>query len=630
MASASPPSRIRELLAQASRAIDAGAYPQAEAACREVLNLDPKHPDAWYLLAGIALTIPKYPQAEELARKATALNPLHPGAWHSLGMALKGQGRLEEAVTCFRRSAQFAPKVSAGWNSLGATLNDLGRKDEAVEALRKAIGIDPRNAAAHHNLAVSLAERGDLAGAIRHYEQATAINPRLAKSHSNLGSLYVQVGRREDAEARFRAALAIDPKLPEANNNLGILLQEQARIPEAFACFEAAIAARPGFAPPHNNAALAAKQVGDIARARAGFTRAIELDPAFQDPWWNLANLERDEGNYAAARERIEEAVRRFPATPMASHSLGVLDLLEGRLAEGWRGLTWREVLTKYEMHHPPRPPVGFCPPRPDAPVEVVDLVAEQGLGDVVFYSRWAPRLREIARRVVFHTEPRLKAILGRTGAFDELAGKDAWQHREGAFEVRVADLPWITGPEREPPPPQALTALPERVEALRARLAEAGPPPYVGLTWRAGIKTLRGYDKLFKEVPLEALFRAAGGRKATFVSLQREPAAGDLALARERLGVADFGWINDDLEDALALLALLEEYIGVSNTNMHLRAGLGLPTRVLVPCPPEWRYGKAGERSVFFPQATLYRQDFAAGWLPALERLAYDLNPRP
>ena len=45
-----------------------------------------------------------------------------------------------------------------------------------------------------------------------------------------------------------------------------------------------------------------------------------------------------------------------------------------------------------------------------------------------------------------------------------------------------------------------------------------------------------------------------------------------------------------------LALLSLIDEYVGVSNTNMHLRAGVGKTAKVLVPAPRSgagWPRGK-------------------------------------
>ncbi len=68
-----------------------------------------------------------------------------------------------------------------------------------------------------------------------------------------------------------------------------------------------------------------------------------------------------------------------------------------------------------------------------------------------------------------------------------------------------------------------------------------------------------------------------------------------------------------------LALLALVDEYVGVSNANTHLRAGLGGSMQVLVPHPPEWRWGVAAE--AWFPTMRAYRQP-AGGWAPVLKAL--------
>jgi hypothetical protein len=76
-----------------------------------------------------------------------------------------------------------------------------------------------------------------------------------------------------------------------------------------------------------------------------------------------------------------------------------------------------------------------------------------------------------------------------------------------------------------------------------------------------------------------------------------------------------------------LALMEAFDEYVAVSNTNVHLRAGLGKASRVLVPWPPEWRWTRSDERSPWFPDCPLYRASAEGGWDAALGRLAADLG---
>ena len=88
-----------------------------------------------------------------------------------------------------------------------------------------------------------------------------------------------------------------------------------------------------------------------------------------------------------------------------------------------------------------------------------------------------------------------------------------------------------------------------------------------------------------------------------------------------------DLSALNEDLEAMLALLALIDDYVGVSNTNMHLRAGVGKTARVLVPCPAEWRWMAQGDESPWFPGFKVYRQKTDGNWNEALGRLAADLQ---
>jgi hypothetical protein len=118
-------------------------------------------------------------------------------------------------------------------------------------------------------------------------------------------------------------------------------------------------------------------------------------------------------------------------------------------------------------------------------------------------------------------------------------------------------------------------------------------------------------------------------GLKATFVSLQRLPGQDETQALADLLGtpVHDASAYNDDLPAMLALLSLLDDYIGVSNTNMHLLGGLDKTARVLIPAPPDWRWLASGDESPWLPGFRVYRQQPDGDWGEALQRLAADLR---
>ena len=83
---------------------------------------------------------------------------------------------------------------------------------------------------------------------------------------------------------------------------------------------------------------------------------------------------------------------------------------------------------------------------------------------------------------------------------------------------------------------------------------------------------------------------------------------------------------MRGDLEAMLALLGLLDDYVCVSNTNVHLRAARGGTCRVLVPLPPEFRWMAEGNYSPWYPGTRIYRQQPDVDWAPALAELKADM----
>ncbi len=264
--------------------------------------------------------------------------------------------------------------------------------------------------------------------------------------------------------------------------------------------------------------------------------------------------------------------------------------------------------------------------PRAPLPADLsgqsVFLRCEQGLGDELFFLRFAPLLKQRGARVVSEADPRLLGIVQRHPGVDAAVARGA---EPGAHDVTAfqGDLPFLLGADSAPP--VAIAPQPARRDAWRQRLAEAGAPPYLAVTWRAGVMK---DGRFTKTAPPTALAQALAGVNGTIVVVQRASQPDELTAFTAALGrkAFDLSAANADLEDMLALMALVETYVGVSNTNMHLRAAMGRPAHVLVPFPPEWRWREAGDESPWFPGMRLYREGARGDWQAAFSALARDL----
>ena len=453
----------------------------------------------------------------------------------------------------------------------------LAPEAEPVDAIVR------RSLLAHQQGRVAQAEAG--------YREILQREPGHAMATHYLGLACWQRGDVEAAERMMRESIAANPAIADFHNNLGLLLRDTGRSEEAIACFVRAVEVDPGWIEAHNNRGLALESSGRFEEAVAAYRATLAAHPA-----------------HAAARQNLARAL-----------------LTLGRPAEAWREYRWRLLAQGLATH---APDASAAPLARSLAGRRFELAAEQGLGDGLFFLRFAPELVARGAALAFRGDARLHGMLRRTGwfALGLVAPPDP---SSGLERLAIGDLPWLleaNDPQRFPPP-LPLTPLPDRASAARERLARLGPPPWIALTWRSGVASRGPARTQVKEIRLALLAEALHGIRATWIGVQRLPLDGEYARLAEALGapVHDASAANDDLEEMLALLSGVDRYVGVSNTNTHLGASLALRLHVLVANPPEWRW-QLGETSPWFPGARLYRQRPDGDWSAAMRQLREDL----
>jgi Flp pilus assembly protein TadD len=478
--------------------------------------------------------------------------------------------------------------------------------------------LDPR---AHLEAGFAAAKRDDWARAIAHLRVAVAAAPQLAEGWMHFGSALQHVGRLDEAERVARQALALSPGLVGAHNVLALIDIDRTRFGEAMLHARRAIELDPRHPGSWVNLGVAQSGARRQDEAAASLARALELDPASAIAHYNLGALRHAQGRHADAMQHYREAIRLDPRHRPAHANLALALFSTGSFEEAWREYQWRGERLQFEkmLRREGR--------------ERVAVHAEQGLGDLLFFLRFAGALRDRGARLDFAGDARLHAMLARTGLFESLAPRLAELPEADRDVVLAGDLPLeVPGLAATTPPPLALAPEAGHAAGARARLEALGPPPYVALAWRSGEPRAGRVLNLFKEVPPGALGEALRGVKATWVAVQRDPSREDLERISKSLGapVHDWSAINADLDEALAVMAAIDDYAGVSSTLVHLRAGSGGRARILVPFPPEWRWMESGDTSPWFPRATVYRQGPDGEWRQAFARLAADLGARP
>lgn len=596
---------------------------EARALCEQVAHAE-NNPGAWLLLGAIHGMLGNQGDAEDCFRHVIAMQPGDAAAHCNLGIALRMQQRLDEAVRSLRQALGLKPDYPEAHYNLGMAFAAESRLDEAIESFHEAVRLRPDYIDAHFHLAVVLAMVGRSEEAVAGFHNVIHLQPRHPAAYALLGDTLAEQGRFKEAVASYRGALEIRPGDAEVLGNLGNALSVEGEHEEAIVCYRRALELDPKRPMAHYNLGVEYLDRLRFKEALISFHEALALDVDYAEAHFNLGNCLRKLGRMSEAVESFQRAITIKKDYADAHFNLALTHLVTGNFVRGWQEYPWHWQ----RQGMAPRPFLSSPWDGSDLNGRTVFLHAEQGLGDELFFLRFADNLKKRgAGRLAYRPTPKIASLLTRVPVLDRLAEPEEPPSPDGMI-FSVGDLPRLLGMEQagQIPPVLPLTPLPERLEAARQILARLGPPPYLGVTWRAGTKNTR--NALYKEGPASGLAQLLSGFKVTVLILQRLPAPGEIETFSKTLGrpTHDLSHLNNDLETMLALLALLDDYVGVSNTNMHLRAGVGKTARVLVPAPPEWRWMAEGNESPWFPGFRVYRQAYDNNWDRALADLGRDL----
>ena len=516
----------------------------------------------------------------------------------------------------------------------GLNLFRLGKLKEARQILEQAIQLNPQHAQVYNSLGSVCLSMSVLDKAEKNYCTAIELQPQGWEAHQNLINLYLNSHKLDKAQHAIDYAsnifgsaiqlLRLKARFYQGNNNTEKTLEILDQIIEQY----------PGDWASINDRGVSYQQNGQLSAAITCFEKAIELNPNFVNAQVNLAHCYSQKGLFDRAELMFKQALESLTQKGDADSNIQFGDeeegliarihfqlsniaLLRGDYRNGWQHYVNRPSMLLRKKSTVPELPADLRGKR-------ILLLRDQGLGDEIFFLRFCQKVKERGAYVHYLVSPEIEVLLNNHPDIDELS--TTLPDGEFDFTLAIADLPLALGifDATGIPEPITLTADETISENLFTQHFSDLPKPLFGISWRAGAEEKSIYQDvqlLEKKLPLEQLINILKGFRGTLVILQRNPTKGEIEFLRSSLPceIIDLSAYNSDLKNMTAILSLLDEYIGVSNTNMHIRGSLGLTAKLLIPFPPEWRWQVSGETSVWYKQFNLFRQGNDYSWDSAI-----------
>jgi tetratricopeptide (TPR) repeat protein len=606
--------------AAACRAHQAGRVQEAAGLYRRVLQIQPHHAQAWYLLGAACQALGRTDDAVAAVRQALRHQPRHPDAQNLLGVLLAHQGNFSGAVDCFCRALQLRPGWPEAENNLRLACGHLEGQPGGLAALERAAALRPSDATLQYRLGMALTNQGRLPEATARLHEAVRLDSGHVLAHGNLGTAYLLASRLEEAAECFRTVLRLRPDSAEALYNLGVVALKQERWEHAVAYFRQAIQCKPGYAEAHDNLGQVLLRLNRLDEGVASLRQAVHLNPHSPDAHCHLAYALTVGGRHTEALASFETALLLEPGHADSHFERALVWLLLGDWRRGLPEYEWRWKTGRFPEVRRSQPVWDGSDPAG----RTILLHSEQGLGDTLQFIRYAPLLRQRGATVVAACQEPLLPLLSRCAGIDWLIGAAA---EPPPCDVRAPflSLPLLLGntPDNVPAQVPYLHADPALVEHWRRELSQ-DPSFKIGIVWQGN----PGHRKdSQRSIPLRHFAPLARLDGVRLFSLQKGPGREQLAEFAQRWPITD---LADRLAeragaftDTAAVLMNLDLLVAADTAVVHLAGGLGRPVFLALSAAPDWRWLLDRPDTPWYPGMRLFRQRDWGNWESVFQVLA-------
>jgi hypothetical protein len=332
------------------------------------------------------------------------------------------------------------------------------------------------------------------------------------------------------------------------------------------------VALKPRSAGTLLNRGVLLSELGRQDEALASFDDAAAIQPGLADIGFNKSQVLLLQGDFAAGLPLYEERKRLDPPLGLRRHA-----------QPEWTGSE-------------------------DIRDKTLFLHSEQGLGDVIMFSRFVAPLAAMGAKVVLEVPetlrglfegflPEAQIVTAPPAAFDFHAPLGSLPL---ALKTRVETIPAAT-PYFQPDP--------ARVALWRERLGGEGFR--IGIAWQ-GARGAADHGRSFALARLAPLAAIPGVR---LISLQKGDGAEQIEAAGFAVETPGLDFDQSAFVDSAAIMASLDLVVSSDTAIAHLAGALGRPLYVALRHKPEWRWMLGRADSPWYPGATLFRQPSSGDW---------------
>lgn len=533
------------------------------------------------------------------------------------------QGDRATAETHYRLILDVVPQHLDTAHNLAILLGDQQRHGEALALWQGVLAAAPDSTDARIEAALTRIRMGDAAGAKADLLQAVALQPTDDDTWRRIASGFVLLREFPDAVDAYTAALGCNPQEPRNYTAFASLCSHLGEYAVARELAETATRLAPDLLWAWVELGNAQMKEGTPEAAAASFREAIRVAPREAVGYCNLAITQMESMALEAAKATLDQALALDPEHPLARWNRALVQLTLGQLREAWPDYEYRRQANIQGVIYRPTTPQWRGEPIAG---QRILLLSEQGLGDSLQFIRYARLLKAKGAWVAVRIQAPLKPLFKELPEIDALVDESE-PVPETDWHCHLLSLPlaFNTGLDDLPAQTPYLHAPAAARQRWQARLAGLPGGPRIGLVWAGGKRRHMADAVLLdarRSLELRQLLPLAAIPGLTFISLQKDEAAAQVAPLAAQWPIHDFSSELKDFAETAALVEQLDLVISVDTAVAHLAGALGKPVWLLNRWDTDWRWLLGRDDSPWYPSLRQFRQPAPGDWEGAIATL--------
>lgn len=353
----------------------------------------------------------------------------------------------------------------------------------------------------------------------------------------------------------------------------------------------------------------------DLDSAEKLYEKATKM--GMKNAFYDLAVCYRKNYKYEEAEKACRKILKTYPDKTSLYYTYASIFFTEKKMNKGYKYYIQRANVKEYSYLKNPWNGTS------DKSKEIL-VVAEQGLGDCIMFARYFKFLSEKFKTVKILVPDTMVDLFSinfeqvKNSNIEILPLSKIYETKYDTY-VLMMNLPYYLkiSFQNIPSPNAYLDCKGLKYDYFKNKYFN-NDKIKIGLCWRAKGEGIRVALQRTIDINyyLQNLFDIEG---VEYYSVQKE----DIFNVKDKFPqIIDLSEDLDNFEDTAAAIKNMDLVISIDSAPAHLAGALGIPTFLLLPFCPEWRWFQNDKKTEWYSSVEIFKQKHGQNWSSATEPL--------